>query len=108
MMMVVGVKTAILMAILGLTAIGEEYSDAVTKGVNYLTTSYLQDDGWLETLYTGTGFPRVFYLRYHGYSQYFPIWALGQYYAKINNIPTRQQISFDESYSDITNKVLAN
>jgi squalene-hopene/tetraprenyl-beta-curcumene cyclase len=33
----------------------------------------------VETLYTGTGFPRVFYLRYHGYSAYFPLWALSRY-----------------------------
>ena len=34
---------------------------------------------WVENLYTGTGFPRVFYLKYHGYSAYFPLWALSRY-----------------------------
>jgi squalene-hopene/tetraprenyl-beta-curcumene cyclase len=38
------------------------------------------DDGfWNEPRYTATGFPRVFYLRYHGYSKFFPLWALARY-----------------------------
>ncbi|HVI63591.1 MAG TPA: hypothetical protein VM910_13550, partial [Bradyrhizobium sp.] len=38
------------------------------------------DDGfWSEPRYTATGFPRVFYLRYHGYSKLFPLWALARY-----------------------------
>ncbi|NNE37892.1 MAG: squalene--hopene cyclase [Gammaproteobacteria bacterium] len=95
-------------AILGLTAVGEERSDAVTVGVKYLIDNYSQKHGWQETLYTGTGFPRVFYLRYHGYSQYFPIWALGQYYARLNGLPTRQQASFDQSIKPADNEILPN
>jgi len=37
------------------------------------------DGGWREERYTGTGFPRVFYLRYHGYAKFFPLWALARY-----------------------------
>jgi squalene-hopene/tetraprenyl-beta-curcumene cyclase len=37
------------------------------------------DGAWLEERYTGTGFPRVFYLRYHGYAKFFPLWALARY-----------------------------
>jgi squalene-hopene/tetraprenyl-beta-curcumene cyclase len=95
-------------AILGLTAVGEEQSEAVTNGIKYLIESYSENDGWQETLYTGTGFPRVFYLRYHGYSQYFPIWALGQYYAKINGIPTRQQVSFEQPIKSVGHEKLPN
>ena len=34
---------------------------------------------WDEERYTATGFPRVFYLRYHGYAKFFPLWALARY-----------------------------
>ncbi len=66
-------------ALMALMAGGEVRSAAVRRGIAYLLD--LQDDqgGWEEKLYTGTGFPRVFYLRYHGYSQIFPLWALGVY-----------------------------
>jgi len=66
-------------ALLGLMAAGEVKSSAVQKGVNYLLSTQNAQGGWDEKLFTGTGFPRVFYLRYHGYSQYFPLWALGVY-----------------------------
>ncbi len=36
---------------------------------------------WVETWFTGTGFPRVFYLRYHLYRLYFPLMALGRFLA---------------------------
>jgi squalene-hopene/tetraprenyl-beta-curcumene cyclase len=90
-------------AILGLTAIGEEKSQAVQKGVKYLIDSYSQVEGWNENLYTGTGFPRVFYLKYHGYSQYFPVWALSQYYLKIMGLPTQQQLAFDATQEGLPN-----
>ncbi len=49
------------------------------RGIQYLETNQTPSGNWEETLFTGTGFPRVFYLRYHGYGQYFPLWALGVY-----------------------------
>lgn len=66
-------------ALLGLMAAGEEHSRAVRRGIEYLVSNQLPDGNWDERLFTGTGFPRVFYLLYHGYSQYFPLWALGVY-----------------------------
>ncbi len=66
-------------ALLGLLAAGEVDSAATKKGVDNLLATRAPGGVWEETLYTGTGFPRVFYLRYHGYSQYFPLWALGLY-----------------------------
>lgn len=66
-------------ALLGLLAAGEVESQATKKGVDYLLSTRNAGGSWEEKLYTGTGFPRVFYLRYHGYSQYFPLWALGLY-----------------------------
>ncbi len=66
-------------ALLGLMAAGEAESPEVARGILHLVR--MQDDkgGWDEPQFTGTGFPRVFYLRYHGYRQYFPTWALGTY-----------------------------
>ncbi len=66
-------------ALLALMAAGEVRSEPVRRGVGYLLERQEEDGGWDETLYTGTGFPRVFFLRYHGYSQIFPLWALGVY-----------------------------
>jgi nucleoside phosphorylase len=66
-------------ALLGLMAAGEERGDSVRKGIRYLLERQNDHGGWEEELYTGTGFPRVFFLRYHGYGQFFPLWALGVY-----------------------------
>jgi squalene-hopene/tetraprenyl-beta-curcumene cyclase len=58
---------------------GESDSLSVVRGVNWLIRHQREDGVWDEPFHTGTGFPRVFYLRYHGYFKYFPIWALGMY-----------------------------
>jgi squalene-hopene/tetraprenyl-beta-curcumene cyclase len=65
-------------ALIGLMAVGES-GDAVDRGVAYLTKTQGKDGFWDEPRYTATGFPRVFYLRYHGYSKFFPLWALARY-----------------------------
>ena len=66
-------------ALLGLMAAGEVDSDAVARGMAWLAT-HQQDDGlWGQEMYTGGGFPRVFYLRYHGYPKYFPLLAIARY-----------------------------
>ena len=66
-------------AILGLLAAGESTSDAVRAGIDYLLATQEPDGSWREEPFTGTGFPKVFYLKYHMYSLYFPIMALGRY-----------------------------
>ena len=66
-------------ALLGLMAAGEVDNPAVKKGVAYLTGAKRDGDKWEEPWFTAVGFPRVFYLRYDGYSRYFPIWALARY-----------------------------
>ena len=66
-------------ALLGLMAVGETSSPQVARGIDWLM-AHQQDDGmWGQEFYTGGGFPRVFYLRYHGYPRYFPVWALARY-----------------------------
>jgi squalene-hopene/tetraprenyl-beta-curcumene cyclase len=66
-------------ALLGLMAAGETDHPAVARGVAWLKDRQGDDGFWGEDHYTGGGFPRVFYLRYHGYSKFFPLWALARY-----------------------------
>lgn len=66
-------------ALLGLLAAGEKQDAAVTWGVEYLLQTQRQDGGWDEEAFTGTGFPRAFYLRYHMYPLHFPLMALARY-----------------------------
>ena len=72
-------------ALLGLMAAGEVESAAVARGIDYLRLAPRQGGRWDEELYNAVGFPRVFYLHYHGYSAYFPLWALARY----ENLMTR-------------------
>jgi squalene-hopene/tetraprenyl-beta-curcumene cyclase len=66
-------------ALLGLMACGEVDHPAVARGVRYLIETQAESGFWNEERFTATGFPRVFYLRYHGYRKYFPLWALARY-----------------------------
>jgi squalene-hopene/tetraprenyl-beta-curcumene cyclase len=66
-------------ALLGLMAAGEVADPAVERGVGYLLATQDADGGWDEPMFTAVGFPRVFFLRYHGYRAYFPLWALARY-----------------------------
>jgi squalene-hopene/tetraprenyl-beta-curcumene cyclase len=66
-------------ALLGLMAAGEVESATLARGIQFLVRTQAQDGFWDEARYTATGFPRVFYLRYHGYSKFFPLWALARY-----------------------------
>lgn len=66
-------------ALLGLMAAGEGDSEAVRSGVGFLLARQESGGGWSDLEFTAPGFPRVFYLRYHGYSVFFPLWALARY-----------------------------
>ncbi|MBU3079448.1 squalene--hopene cyclase [Sphingomonas sp. XMGL2] len=66
-------------ALLGLMAAGEVESPAVERGIGWLARHQDADGLWGQEQYTGGGFPRVFYLRYHGYPKYFPLWAMARY-----------------------------
>src|SRR5207253_2711046 len=54
-------------ALLALMAVGELRNPGVARGIDYLLRSQESDGFWSEPQFTATGFPRVFYLRYHGY-----------------------------------------
>ncbi|HET7299869.1 MAG TPA: squalene--hopene cyclase [Oleiagrimonas sp.] len=66
-------------ALLGLMAAGETRSRAVARGARWLVQTQDADGRWHDAGFNAPGFPRVFYLKYHGYSQYFPYWALVRY-----------------------------
>ncbi len=66
-------------AIMGLLAAGDTRSESVQRGILYLLETQRPDGHWDENQYTGTGFPRVFYLAYHLYRDYFPLIALSTY-----------------------------
>jgi squalene-hopene/tetraprenyl-beta-curcumene cyclase len=68
-------------AMLGLMAAGEAHHPAVAKGAEWLVRAQAAHGLWNEEWYTAVGFPRVFYLRYHGYRAFFPLWALARYRA---------------------------
>lgn len=66
-------------ALLGLLAAGEHDSEATRRGIHFLLRTQQTDGLWNDPGFTAPGFPRVFYLRYHGYCRYFPLWALAAY-----------------------------
>lgn len=66
-------------AVLGLLAGGDTASESVRRGIDYLVRTQKSDGSWEEDLATGTGFPKVFYLTYHYYRDYFPLMALAAF-----------------------------
>jgi len=73
-------------ALLGLMAAGKTHDPAVAKGIQYLVETQQHDGSWHETEFTGTGFPLVFYLRYHMYPNYFPLLALATWERSVRGI----------------------
>jgi squalene-hopene/tetraprenyl-beta-curcumene cyclase len=66
-------------AVLGLIAAGEAKSPEVKAGIDFLLRKQQADGFWNDKCFTAPGFPRVFYLKYHGYDKFFPLWALARY-----------------------------
>ena len=66
-------------ALLALVAAGRADCHAARRGVDYLLRNQRADGVWRDETWTATGFPKVFYLRYHLYATYFPLWALAEY-----------------------------
>ncbi|MFO0949688.1 MAG: prenyltransferase/squalene oxidase repeat-containing protein [Isosphaeraceae bacterium] len=80
-------------AVLGLIAAGRADSEAVRRGIRYLIDTQREDGSWDEASYTGTGFPKVFYLKYHFYRIYFPLMALARYQAAALPSPPNPALS---------------
>ena len=79
-------------ALMALMSAGVTESLSIARGVQFLLRHQLKDGSWEEVMHTGTGFPRVFYLRYHWYCQYFPLWALAMY----RNLRSRGRMRAEE------------
>jgi len=86
-------------ALMGLIAAGKmddpAHKSALSRGIRFLLDRQRKDGTWFEPEYTGTGFPLVFYLKYHYYSVYFPLMALSLYAAK-RQVP-KLEIDEDEA-----------
>ena len=67
-------------SVLALIAAGEVDSTEVLRGIEYLLRTQQANGLWNDSEFTAPGFPRVFYLKYHGYDKFFPLWALARYY----------------------------
>jgi squalene-hopene/tetraprenyl-beta-curcumene cyclase len=80
-------------AVMGLIAAGLERHPAVTRAVRYLTMMQNEDGTWDEPEFTGTGFPQVYYLRYHYYPIYFPLLALSQWTLKVRPKQTDNELT---------------
>jgi squalene-hopene/tetraprenyl-beta-curcumene cyclase len=98
-------------AVMGLIAAGLQRHQAVTRAIRYLTVMQNDDGTWDELEYTGTGFPQVYYLRYHYYPIYFPLLALSQWALKVHPKQTdneltglRQKISVSETIAPARKK----
>ncbi|MBI1830848.1 MAG: squalene--hopene cyclase [Planctomycetes bacterium] len=84
-------------ALLGLIAAGEADSECVHRGIQSLIATQRPDGNWHEDQFTGTGFPKVFYLKYHMYRLYFPLMALARYKAALARASTADEsaINYD-------------
>lgn len=67
------------LALLGLMSAGEAESPEVVAGIDYLLRTQGQDGHWNDAFFNAPGFPKVFYLKYHGYDKFFPLWALARF-----------------------------
>jgi len=80
-------------AVLGLIAVGESRSRAVRRGIEWLLNHQNADGSFTEQEWTGTGFPKVFYLRYHYYRAYFPLLAFNAYVAAFPHEKLQRKVS---------------
>ncbi|MBK8814358.1 MAG: squalene--hopene cyclase [Methylococcaceae bacterium] len=71
-------------AVLGLMAAGEARCQEVKNGIDFILRTQQADGVWNDPCFTAPGFPRVFYLKYHGYDKFFPLWALARYRNELN------------------------
>lgn len=71
-------------AVLGLIAAGEVHSPEVKAGIDFILSKQEENGLWDDKCFTAPGFPKVFYLKYHGYDKFFPLWALARYRNELN------------------------
>ncbi|MFY9610602.1 MAG: squalene--hopene cyclase [Blastocatellia bacterium] len=79
-------------ALAGLMAT-EDRSEGLKLGVEYLIRNQREDGSWKDDFWTGTGFPGVFYLRYHLYATYFPLLALAAFATRLEKTSVSRLVS---------------
>jgi squalene-hopene/tetraprenyl-beta-curcumene cyclase len=89
-------------ALLALLAAGEGDSPVMQQGIDYLLTTRCDDGTWHEEPFTGTGFPKVFYLKYHLYSLYFPVMALARYHRQASGVRSQESGVSDQRWGYYT------
>ena len=97
-------------AVAGLVAAGEYSSPSARRGVQWMLTTQRPDGDWNEAAFTGTGFPKVFYLRYHYYRISFPLIAIARWHSSLaaeNTRRDREQIRPQKESSEMFEGVLA-
>jgi squalene-hopene/tetraprenyl-beta-curcumene cyclase len=67
------------LALLALLSAGEAGCSEVEDGIHFLLKNQQADGFWKDEVFNAPGFPKVFYLKYHGYDKFFPLWALSRY-----------------------------
>lgn len=87
--------------LIGLLAAGDPGEAAVTRAVRYLIDEQQPDGSWAEDAFTGTGFPRVFYLKYHLYRNSFPLYALARYLRLVDHslLPQTVRLEAKEEFN---------
>ena len=78
-------------ALMGLCAFDDSDRLSIQRGVEYLTRTQNSDGSWTENETTGTGFPRVFYLKYDMYRNSWPLMALGTYRKLLRRVEDSRQ-----------------
>ena len=64
---------------MGLCALDDPKRQSIERGIEYLIRTQNPDGSWTENETTGTGFPKVFYLKYHMYRNSWPLLAMATY-----------------------------
>lgn len=83
--------------LIGLLAGSDTGDPAIQRAVSYLVSRQNSDGSWSEEEFTGTGFPSVFYLKYHLYRNSFPLYALARYRNQLRNSTDFRAMMFNPS-----------
>jgi squalene-hopene/tetraprenyl-beta-curcumene cyclase len=92
-------------ALMALMAAGDYESPSFIKGLQWLISTQNREGTWEENIFTGTGFPKVFYLKYHLYRHYFPLFALGMYLQKMASRKEENKIEDLDLYTPVFNNL---
>ena len=79
-------------AVLSLLTTENINDPSIKNGIKFLKENFKKKKMWIDNSFNAVGFPRVFYITYHGYAKYFPCWALSRYQNIKKNKKTNQNL----------------